>query len=290
MRVLVAGSSGQIATALAELGAAHDIAITTLGRPALDLTKPSTLADALAAHRPDAVVNAAAWTAVDAAEADEQAALAINATGAGDLAAAAAAIGVPIFHLSTDYVFDGTKPDPYVETDPTGPASTYGRSKLAGEIAVAHANPAHFIFRTAWVHAPYGNNFVKTMLRLATTRDEIGVVADQWGSPSYAPDIADAIFVALAGFDSIMAKTGVYHVAGGGGASWADVAEALFAVSARLGGPVARIRRIATTDYPTPARRPANSRLGCTKFANAFGHVLPDWESGVARCITRLLA
>ena len=190
MRLVVTGRHGQVAKALLQL---DGVEVVPLARPEFDLERPETLGERILAARPDVVVSAAAYTAVDLAEREPERARAINATAPGVLAAAAEAAGAPIVHLSTDYVFDGLKPSPYVETDATGPVTVYGATKLAGEQAVAAANPRHAILRTAWVYAPEGKNFVRTMLRLAQTREEVGVVADQFGCPSYAPDIAQGV-------------------------------------------------------------------------------------------------
>ena len=190
MRIAITGRDGQVAQSLAFIGPQEGVEVVRIGRPAFDLTKPATIYPALEAARPDIVVSAAAYTAVDKAESDHDLAFAINATGAGEVAAAAARLGVPVIHLSTDYVFDGASSRPYRETDDTNPLGVYGRSKLEGERAVAAAHPHHVILRTAWVYAPFGKNFVRTMLLLAGTRDEISVVADQWGCPTGAIDIA----------------------------------------------------------------------------------------------------
>ncbi|TIM17034.1 MAG: dTDP-4-dehydrorhamnose reductase, partial [Mesorhizobium sp.] len=185
MRLVVTGRDGQVAASLLEAGpAAAGVEVIAIGRPQLDLARPDTVIEAIAAAKPDIVVSAAAYTAVDQAEDEPDLAFAVNAVGAGKVAQAASRLGVPVIHLSTDYVFDGTKDAAYVETDATAPRSVYGASKLAGEQAVASANPHHLILRTAWVYSPFGKNFVKTMLRLAADRDEIAVVADQWGNPT----------------------------------------------------------------------------------------------------------
>ena len=291
MRLIVIGREGQLARALRERGAAQGVEIVALGRPELDLASPETIAAALAGVSGDALVNAAAYTAVDRAEAEEELATRINGAGAGALAAWAAARGLPFLHLSTDYVF-GAASGPHRESDQPAPLGAYGRSKLAGERAVAAAHPGAVIFRTSWVYAPFGGNFVGAMLRLAETRDEIGVVDDQRGCPTSAIDLADALIAAArkrleAPGDSALA--GIFHMAGAGAASWADLAEEIFAASARLGGPIARVRRIATADYPTPARRPADSRLDQTKLADAYGLTLPPWRGSVANCVARLL-
>lgn len=292
MRIVVTGREGQVVRALAEVGPTAGVSVVPVGRPALDLADPAGLRPALEAARPDVVVNAAAYTAVDKAETEPALAMAINGAGAGLVADAAAALGVPILHLSTDYVFDGTLDRPYREDDPTGPLGVYGRSKLAGEQAVAAATPHHVILRTAWVYAPFGNNFVRTMLRLAETRDEVGVVSDQWGCPTSALDIAVTVVAVarrLAGRTAPPGLFGTFHMTGQGEAVWADVADAVFARAAALGAPSARARRITTADYPTPARRPANSRLDGAKLAATYGLTLPAWRPSVAACVERLV-
>ncbi len=294
MRIAVTGRDGQVATALAEIGPALGVTVVPAGRPDLDLARPETVLPALRAAEPEVVVSAAAYTAVDRAEDEPDLAQAVNGAGAGAVAEAAAALGVPVLHLSTDYVFDGSLDRPYREEDPVAPLGAYGRSKLDGERRVARATPAHVILRTAWVYAPFGANFVRTMLRLAGSRDEVGVVADQRGCPTSALDIARAVVAMAArlrdaGPEARAELCGTFHVAGRGEGSWAEVAEAVFARSAALGGPAAKVRRIATADYPTRAARPANSRLDTTKLARTYGLTLPDWGESLAECVTRLV-
>jgi dTDP-4-dehydrorhamnose reductase len=291
VRLLVAGAQGQLARAMIELApSATDVTAFALGRPALDLTAPASVLKTLADFKPDVIVNAAAYTAVDKAEAEPDAAMALNADGPARLAEAADKMGAILIHVSTDYVFDGTKATPYVEDDPTAPLGAYGRSKLAGEEAVRAATARHIILRTAWVHSPFGANFVKTMLRLAADRPEVRVVDDQIGSPTYAPHLAEAILAiartALADADA--ARFGTYHAAGTGAVTWCGMAREVMRVSASLGGPSANVAAITTAEYPTPARRPANSRLDCAKLATVFGVTLPRWEEGVAECVRRL--
>lgn len=292
MRLVVTGRDGQVATSLLEAGQGRDdVEVVAVGRPTLDLTQPDTVFDALAAVRPDLVVSAAAYTAVDQAEDQPDLAFAVNAVGAGKVAEAAAKLGVPVIHLSTDYVFDGSKDGAYVETDATAPLGVYGASKLAGELAVAAANPRHLILRTAWVYSPFGRNFVKTMLRLASDRDEIAVVSDQWGNPTSAFDIADAILHAAAMLrdDEAFDGYGIYHLAGTGETSWSGFARHILDTSQAFDGPWARVRDIATMDYPTKARRPANSRLSSAKFASTFGWTAPHWQHSTEKVVRRLL-
>jgi len=286
MRIAVTGRHGQVATSLAERAGPGET-IVLLGRPELDLAgDPRAIAAAIATARPDVVISAAAYTAVDKAESEAAEAEAVNARGAGAVAAAARALGVPVIHLSTDYVFDGRKDEPYLESDPTGPTGVYGRTKLAGEQAVLAAHPGAVVCRTAWVYSPFGHNFVKTMLRLAGDRDAVRVVADQIGNPTSALDIADAVLaIARTGARA----TGVFHLAGTGAASWADFAEAIFAESAAAGGPSARVVRIGTADFPTPTARPANSRLNCDRLAQEYGIRLPEWRQSTAAVVRRLV-
>ncbi|PDQ17694.1 dTDP-4-dehydrorhamnose reductase [Mesorhizobium sanjuanii] len=292
MRLVVTGREGQVARSLGERAHAHpDVEIVFLGRPELDLEKPETIAPALAITRPDLVVSAAAYTAVDQAEDEPELAFAVNGAGAGHVAEAAARLGAPVVHLSTDYVFDGSGEGAYTEDDEPAPRSVYGASKLAGEHAVAKANPRHLILRTAWVYSPFGRNFVKTMLKLAADRDEISVVADQWGNPTSALDVADAILHLAATLhgNKGFASFGVYHLAGTGETSWSGFARHILDTSQAFGGPHARIRDVATVEYPTKARRPANSRLAMAKFAAAFGWMAPDWPESTKEVVRRLL-
>ena len=291
MRIVVTGVNGQIATSLIERGRGR-ADIIALGRPRLDLTNRESVLRAIEAAPCDIIVNAAAYTAVDKAEQEPDEAMRINADGAAHVAEAAARGGVPLLHLSTDYVFNGAGDRPYRETDPTGPTSAYGRSKLAGESRVVVAQPNCAILRTAWVYSPFGANFVRTMLRLGETREEIGVVADQHGNPTYALDIADALLAIAARLaeDASPDLRGVFHMTGQGEATWADVAEATFAAAERHGRKPTRVRRIGTLDYPTPAMRPANSQLDNDKLSRTYGVVLPEWRRSLSDCVDRLLS
>lgn len=292
MRLIVIGKEGQVARALAERAPSHGVTTVHLGRPQLDLADPSGIEDLLAEAGGDLIVNAAAYTAVDQAESEPDLANAINGVGAGVLAGVAASLGVPIIHLSTDYVFDGTAERPYREADEPCPVGAYGSSKLLGEQAVASEVPNHAILRTAWVYSPFGRNFVKTMLRLARERDEIAVVADQHGSPTSALDIADGIIAVgrnlLARPDETTLR-GIFHMTGSGFTTWAGFATEIFRQSGCFGGPVARVRPITTADYPTPAKRPANSRLDCSKLARVHGVTLPAWQTSLESCVQRLI-
>ena len=291
MRIAVTGKTGQVVTSLIERGtvAGHDV--IALGRPKLDLADPASVLFALETAAPDVIVSAAAYTAVDKAESESDVAFAVNGAGAGAVAKAARARGVPLVHVSTDYVFDGTLGRPYVESDPTRPMGVYGASKLAGEQAVlaAHGDNS-VVLRVAWVYSPFGKNFVKTMLYLADNRDQVSVVADQFGNPTSALDIADGILQVATNMvsDSYPSLRGIFHMTASGEASWADYAEAIFAASAAQGGPSARVKRITTADYPTPAKRPANSRLNCGLIAKVHGVALPEWHQSLDSVIASL--
>ena len=292
MRVYVIGSEGQVARSLRE-AAARDPSVV-LGfslRDEVDLLLPSTIRNALVNFRPDVVINPAAYTAVDKAEAESEQAFAINRDGAGAVAEAAEMVGAPVIHFSTDYVFDGRKEGAYVESDPVAPSGVYGMSKLQGEVAVAAAHSRHVILRTSWVYAPFGSNFVRTMLRLAAERDRLRVVDDQVGCPTYAPDVAVAalsIAAQIAGTGWKAGHGGVTHLAGPDSISWCGFARKVVALSARGGGRLVPVDPIATRDYPTPAARPANSRLSTVRLSSLFGVHIPPLETSLASCLDRL--
>ncbi len=291
MRITVTGRQGQLATALAERAGHHPgIEAVTLGRPELDLERPEAVEAAIARTKPQLVINAAAYTAVDKAESDAARAFAVNRDGAAAVAASAARLGVPLIHLSTDYVFDGTKSAPYVEADETAPLGVYGRSKREGEEAVLAAHPRALVLRTSWVFSPFGANFVKTMLRLGAERDVLRVVDDQWGNPTAALDLADMILGAAPQLCRAPQSGGIYHLANAGSTTWCGFARFIFAESAARGGPAPRIEAITTADYPTPARRPANSRLDTTAFTRRFGLTPRPWQDAAAETVARLLA
>lgn len=292
-RYLVTGQEGQVVRSLVERASRHqDIEVLPLGRPALDLARIDTIEAAILGAKPDVIVSAAAYTAVDQAETDEANAFAINAAAVGEIGRVAKALGIPVVHLSTDYVFDGEKSSAYVETDPVNPLGVYGRSKLDGERLLAASGADHAILRTAWVFSPYGKNFLRTMLRVAETRDDLNVVADQIGNPTSALDIADAVFKVG---DNLLASDdarlrGVFHMTGSGDASWAEFASEIFAVSGKNGGQTATVHPITTAEYPTPAKRPQNSRLNCGKLAAEHGVSMPDWQSSTSEVVRRLLS
>jgi dTDP-4-dehydrorhamnose reductase len=286
--ILVIGRSGQLATALA---AAPDA--RCIGRPELDFDRPETIGAAIQTVDPRLVVNAAAWTAVDAAESEPDAATRANCTGPSELARCCADAGIPLIHVSTDYVFDGTKGAPYVETDPTNPTGVYGRTKLEGERAVLDRCPQAIVLRTSWVYAATGKNFVRTMLAASRKTSRLRVVADQRGCPTTAADLARAILqIADRLKDGWQpAYGGVFHAAGSGETTWHGLACAVFEEAARHGHPVPEpVAAIATADWPTPAKRPADSRLDCTKLAQTFGIRLPAWRASLARTIDEIFA
>ncbi|MGD0639171.1 MAG: dTDP-4-dehydrorhamnose reductase [Roseiarcus sp.] len=291
MKLAVTGLTGQVVSAMIER-APREVEIIALGRPKLDLTVRDAVLAALRAARCDVIVNAAAYTAVDKAESEPDVAMRVNGEGAGYVAEIAAELRAPLLHLSTDYVFDGALDRPYREDDATAPTGAYGRSKLAGEQRIASIHPDHAILRTAWVYSPFGANFVKTMLRLGETRAEVDVVADQRGNPTCALDIADAVFAIARRMraDPSPALRGIFHLTGHGEASWAQFAEAIFAEAVALGRAPVAVKPITTADYPTPARRPANSRLDNSKLASTFGVTLPRWRESTKSCVARLLA
>jgi dTDP-4-dehydrorhamnose reductase len=289
------GRTGQLARALAERASASGrsgLELVWAARPEVDLERPGAIASAIAAARPDAVINAAAYTAVDRAEAEPARALRINADAAGEAAAAAQAIGARFLQLSTDYVYDGTGREPIPETAPTCPINLYGESKLEGERQVRAAAPGALIVRTSWVVSPFGHNFVKTMLRLAGERDEVRVVDDQHGSPTEAGALADTLLAMIAHLaaEGTDAVGGLYHLSGTGTTNWAGLARHVMAASAAAGGPSARVHAIPTAEYPTPARRPAYSVLDCRVARERFGVALPRWDISIDALVRRLVS
>lgn len=292
MKVLVTGREGQLARGLLEAANGLDVQVMAIGRPDIDVTGEKSVTAAIARERPDIVVNAAAYTAVDKAESEPSLAHAVNALGAEAVARASAAREIPIIQISTDYVFDGMKDGSYVESDFTAPINVYGRTKLEGEHRVAEACQQHLILRTAWVYSPWGANFMKTMLRLAATRPSIGVVDDQRGAPTSAPHLARIVLEIAARVvtNPTGARWGIYHAVGGGETTWYGFAREIFRQAAVEGLPVSDVAAIATSAFLTPARRPANSRLNCDKLRRTFGLELPDWHLGVEDCVARLAA
>ncbi|GGY53956.1 dTDP-4-dehydrorhamnose reductase [Parvularcula lutaonensis] len=292
LTILVAGKSGQVARSLVEAAEKRSgLKLTAMGRPELDIADRESVESALARVKPDILINAAAYTAVDNAENDREAAYAGNEAGPRHLAEASAAQGIPMIHISTDYVFDGEASRPYTEQDAVSPLGVYGKSKFAGEEAVAHANPEHLILRTAWVYGAFGKNFLKTMLAVAENRDELRVVADQKGAPTSSHDIAEALLdlAEKVGPGADPDLYGTYHMTARGECVWAEFAEAIFAASAAIGGPTASVEHIPSSEYPTPAKRPAYSVLDSSALEKAFGVRLPDWREPVASIVARIL-
>jgi dTDP-4-dehydrorhamnose reductase len=277
MRALVFGETGQVGRELARAAAGRGIAARSLGRAEADLTDPAACARAVLDADADVVVNAAAYTGVDAAEDDLSMAQVVNGDTPGAMAAAAAAKGVPFLHVSTDYVLDGSNPGrPWREDDPAGPLSAYGASKLAGERAVAAAAPDHVVLRTSWVFSATGRNFVKKMLDVGRGRPEVRVVADQRGGPTAARDIADALWTVAEAWAAGRGRPGLYHFAGAPDTTWAEFADAIFARTGWAERP--RVVPIASADWPTRAARPAYSVLDCSMIAAAYGIGQPDWR------------
>ncbi len=287
--IMVTGGTGQLATAMEQEGGP---VVRRVGRPGFDFDRPPSIAESVRAMQPAFVVNAAAWTAVDAAEANPDAAGRANRDGPATLAALCADARIPLIHISTDYVFDGNKGTPYTEADPTSPTGVYGATKLEGEQAVLAACPRAIVLRTSWVYSATGKNFVRSMLGAAQKTNRLRVVADQQGCPTSARDLAVAILAVVArlreGWQDRYA--GVFHAAGAGSTTWHGLAEAVFQDAAAYGLPVPTVDAIATADWPTPARRPPDSRLDCTKLSQVFGIHLPEWRTGLSRTIAELLA
>jgi dTDP-4-dehydrorhamnose reductase len=292
--ILVTGGSGQLAQALRRAaGTVADLgSLVVVGRPTLDFDRPDSIAEVVRAHAPALVINAAAWTAVDAAEAEPEAAARANAAGPGTMARICDETGSRLLHLSTDYVYDGLKGAPYVETDLPRPTGVYGQTKLAGERAVLDALPGAVVLRTSWVYAETGRNFVLTMLNAARRLPELRVVADQQGCPTNADDLAHAVLGVARRMlaDPDGSTGGVYHAAGTGAVTWHGFAEAIFDCAAEHGRSRPVVQAIATADWPTPARRPPDSRLDCTRLADVFGVRLPDWQPSLRRAVSAICA
>lgn len=284
MKILVTGSNGQVGSCLVkQLSELPEIEFLAVDRDKLDITDRDAVNKLVNAFKPDAIINAAAHTAVDKAEVEIELTYAINRDGPEYLAKAAQSVGASILHISTDYVFAGDKAGAYVETDDVAPQGIYGQSKLAGELAVASACHRHIILRTAWVFCETGNNFVKTMLRLAQSRDELGVVADQVGGPTYAGDIAAALITIAQSLHKGNHDFGIYHFAGLPHVSWHQFATEIFnqANAQDIISKVMRVNAITSDQYPTPAKRPANSKLDCCKIEQSFGIKPSDWQAAL---------
>lgn len=279
MRFAVFGRTGQVARELSRLPGT-----TCIGRDIADFTDPAAVRRAAEAVEADAILNAVAYTAVDRAETEEAVAKAVNATSVGVLAEVAAARGLPLVHVSTDYVFDGSGTRPWRPEDPTGPLGVYGRTKLAGEAAVGSAGGPHAVLRTSWVFSAHGANFVKTMLRLGDDRDRLRIVADQVGGPTPASGIALAMIGIARVLAEDPARSGTYHYSGAPDASWAEFARAIFLEA----GLLVAIDEIPSTEYPTPAARPLNSRLDCSATESVFGIARPDWRAALREVVADL--
>jgi len=290
--ILCTGGSGQLGTALAALAPVWGLELRAVSRPAFDFERLETVAAAFFAASPSLVINAAAYTAVDAAESDVAAAEAGNHTGPLALAKLCAAAGIPFIHVSTDYVFDGTKGAPYVEDDPTAPSGVYGRTKRDGEVAVLAACPKTIILRTAWVYSQTGKNFARTMLNAARKTNTLRVVADQRGTPTAAQDLAASILdivVVLQENGWHDSYKGIYHATCSGETTWHGFATAIFEAAAPCGLTPPTVTPIATADWPTPAKRPADSRLDCAKLSKVFGVTLPPWRQSLPEIVRGLL-
>jgi len=293
MRLLIAGWHGQVCRALIEAApSSPHVKALSAGRPALDVHDPRSVERAFGDLAPSVVINTAAYTAVDQAETDSDGAFALNRDGARLLARAAARRDVPVIHLSTHYVFDGSKPAPYDEQDEPAPVTVYGRSKLEGERAVIETNPRHIVIRTGWVFGPTGRNFATKVLGAAAAGEPLRMVGDQRGNPTYAPHLASAILEVAR---RITEKTpdegiwGTYHAAGHGATTWHGLASTLMDAASAGGAPSAPVEAISSADYPTAAPRPLNSELDCGKFERMFGLALPAWQDGVSACVGRIL-
>jgi dTDP-4-dehydrorhamnose reductase len=286
---MIVGARGQLGRELVAEARQGNIAAIAVGRDELDITQAEPVRNLVRDTAPRAIINVAAYTAVDKAEAEMEAAHAINALGPEYLARIAAELDVPLLHVSTDYVFDGTKRGAYTEDDPTAPLGVYGRTKEEGERRVRAAHVKHIIVRTSWVYGTYGSNFLKTMLRLSKERDELRVVADQRGCPTSTIDIARALLAAEAALNG-SAKWGTYHFAGTGVTTWHGFATEIVSAAVPPGGRPVSVIAIATKDYPTPAKRPANSELDSARFAAAFGYKSPPWQERTRQIVEALQA
>ena len=287
--IFAAGKSGQLGRCLLEAAGSRSLRVVLAGRPTFDIERKSSIDAFLTAVSPALIINAAAYTSVDKAEVESARCYAVNRDGAAELAAAAWRRGLPFIHISTDYVFDGEKTSPYREEDTTRPIGVYGRSKLEGEQAVMCAHPKALILRTSWLYSVFGANFLITMLRLASSRPSMRVVDDQHGCPTSAHDLAAAVLDIASTVLDGGGRPGIYHLSGTGEATWYGLTEKIFDQAKACGRDVPPLAPIATADYPTPARRPANSVLDCTKIDREFGIRLRPWPEAVADCVFRII-
>ncbi len=285
MKILIAGANGQLGRELVRQGAGHNLLAVDYDQ--LDITNLEAVSRCFDAFKPDVVMNAAAYTAVDRAESDIEAAFAVNRDGPANLAMMCKQLSIPLIHYSTDYVFDGSKSSAYEESDLVAPLGVYGESKRAGETAVAKYCSKYLIFRTSWVFSSHGNNFVKTMLRLGGEREELAVVADQFGKPTSAQELARITFEVLSKADG---QWGIYHLAQPDAVSWHSFAEAIFSEACHQGYSlrVKHVRSITTAEYPTPAKRPKNSALNCQQFQSVFGVRIRSWSDSLAEVIKEM--
>ncbi|TWT12884.1 dTDP-4-dehydrorhamnose reductase [Reyranella sp. CPCC 100927] len=291
MTLLVFGASGQLGHEIGGAVASRNLAAVLLSRADADIADRAAVVSAVEEARPSVVINAAAYTKVDKAEDESEQAYRENRDGPALLAEVCATRGLPLIHVSTDYVFDGSKPTPYIETDPVAPLGVYGTSKEAGERAIRERLERHVILRTAWVYGVHGNNFLKTMLNLARTKESWGVVADQRGNPTATADLADAILIAAVRADGRSNGVwGTYHFAGSGAATWHDFASEIVSAQAAVTGRQPEVRAITTADYPTRARRPANSCLDSTRFETVFGMKARPWAERTREVVAALLS
>ena len=285
MKILISGKTGQVAVELQKhLAGLGELVV--LGRDVLDLAVPGQIRSQVRAHRPDLIINAAAHTAVDQAESEPELAFAINGIAPGVFAEEAAALGIPLIHYSTDYVFDGSKPGPYTEDDPTGPLGVYGKSKLAGEQAITAVGGQHLILRTSWVYSTHGKNFLLTMQRLLQERPELRVVADQIGAPTWAGTIARSTRLLIERWQAAEAGAwGVYHLTAQGETSWFGFTQAIAEHLSAQGKPCATLEPIPASAYPTPAARPQNSRLDCSRLEREWQVAQPAWQNALRECL-----
>lgn len=283
MRILISGHTGQVARELQLALSEHEL--ISLDRHAFDLAQPTSLRRTILRERPDLLINAAAHTAVDQAEQEQTLVFAINAEAPGVMAVACAELGIPLIHYSTDYVFDGSRAGPYSEDDTPNPLSVYGSSKLAGERAIADSDCDHLILRTSWVYSRHGRNFLLTMQRLLQEREQLNVVADQIGAPTWAGSIAGATAELIDAWQQGNRQWGTYHLTNRGETSWFGFAQAIGDRLRASGKPCAKLQPIPTSDYPTPARRPLNSRLDCSKLERNWNVRLPDWQTALDACL-----
>jgi len=290
MKLLVIGSNGQLGWELDRQGRAFSVEMVSLDLPKVDITDPQDISAAVMAVKPDLVINASACTAVDKAETEQELAFAINRDGPGYLAASCAEAGIPLIHISTDYVFDGAKKEPYLETDPISPLGVYGKSKAEGEAKVRHHLKEYIIIRTAWLYGINGNNFVKAMLRLGKEKEILRVVADQYGCPTCAADFAEAILtIAKQINERHDIAWGTYHFCGAGETTWHGFAEKIFELARQYDSfAVKKVIPVTTAEYPTPARRPFNSVMNCSMLTKEFGIVPPPWSESLSLMVKNL--